>query len=489
MKLDRIMIAAPKSGSGKTMVTCALLELLKEKGKRAVSYKCGPDYIDPMFHETVLNIPSANLDTFFTGEKETKALFLRDRTEEDFAVLEGVMGLYDGVGGVEEEGSSYHLAKLTKTPVILVVDAKGMGRSLIPLVAGFLAYDTERLIKGVILNKMSKAYYEKIKSLMEKELKISVFGFFEEQKGISVESRHLGLRLPCELLDLKKQIRLAAESLEKTVSLEQLIRTAEAAEPLEANECGKKIGGMETAEADRAGRVGGIIPVGEPERNSEAQAIRHMAGPVISREPLVAVARDEVFCFYYKENLRLLQACGVKLEYFSPLHDKTLPRGCKGILLGGGYPEEAAEELSGNREMLAAVRKAINSGIPSVAECGGFLYLHSGLTDRNGRHYRMAGVIDAECYDTGRPVRFGYVEIEGKNGYFLPEGKRIRGHEFHYYDSGNNGSDCLAIKPGSGKTYPCIVEGKYYWWGFPHLYYPSNPSFAMAFAEKVKKSL
>ena len=167
MKLNRIMIAAPKSGSGKTTITCALLQALKNNGMQVISYKCGPDYIDPMFHENVLNVPAKNLDTFFSNEECTKELFLNNRTEKDFAVLEGVMGLFDGLGGIKEEGSSYHLAKVTKTPIILVVDAKGMGRSIIALLAGFLSYDKEQLIQGVILNRMSRGYFEIVKPAID----------------------------------------------------------------------------------------------------------------------------------------------------------------------------------------------------------------------------------------------------------------------------------------------------------------------------------
>ena len=191
MKLKRIMLAAPKSGSGKTTITCALLELLKEKGEQVVSYKCGPDYIDPMFHEEVLHIPSKNLDTFFTDKEQTKALFIKDRSEQEFAVIEGVMGLFDGLSGIYEEGSSYHLAKITKTPIILVVDAKGMGRSLLPLIAGFLSYDTGKLIKGVFLNRISKGFYQMIGPLIEKELGIDVVGYLSDQKEMILKSRHL----------------------------------------------------------------------------------------------------------------------------------------------------------------------------------------------------------------------------------------------------------------------------------------------------------
>lgn len=178
MRLDRVMIAAPKSGSGKTTITCGLLQALINMGLNAVSYKCGPDYIDPMFHRKVLGVPSKNLDTFFTGEEETKALLVQNRKEGDFAVLEGVMGLYDGLGGVREEGSSYHLARVTGTPIILTVDAKGMGRSVIPMIAGFLAYDTKHLIKGVILNRMSAASYETLRPLIEKNCLFPFWAIF-----------------------------------------------------------------------------------------------------------------------------------------------------------------------------------------------------------------------------------------------------------------------------------------------------------------------
>lgn len=178
-KIRRIMIAAPKSGSGKTTITCGLLQIFKENGEDISSCKCGPDYIDPMFHRQVLGVPSRNLDTFFTGEEGTRKLFLKDRREDELVVMEGVMGLYDGLGGIREEGSSYHLAKVTQTPILLVVDAKGMGRSVIPLIAGFLAYDKAHLIRGVIFNRMSASYYEILKPLAEDELGIAVLGYFE----------------------------------------------------------------------------------------------------------------------------------------------------------------------------------------------------------------------------------------------------------------------------------------------------------------------
>jgi cobyrinic acid a,c-diamide synthase len=455
MKLKRIMIAAPKSGSGKTTITCALLKVLKNRGKQVVSYKCGPDYIDPMFHEKVIGVPSKNLDTFFTGEDVTRELFLKNRTEKDFVVMEGVMGLFDGLGGFREEGSSYHLAKVTETPIVLVIDAKGMGRSVIPMIAGFLAYDKEKLIQGIIFNKMSKAYYEIIKPLIEEELKVKVLGYFTDQKDIHIESRHLGLVMPNELADIQKQLQAVSGVLEKTVDVEAIEHIAEQAK--------------------------------------EAW-IRHMPIDRVncfdnkgSSRPVIAVAKDEAFCFYYEDNLLMLQERGAKITYFSPLHDVNLPDGCNALLIGGGYPELYVNELSNNVSMRKAIKQAFENGMPIVAECGGFMYLHNAIIDKDGISHAMVGVVAATCSYQGKLVRFGYIEIREKQSYFLPEGELIKGHEFHYFDSSNNGENGVAIKPTTGREYPCVIEGEYYWMGFPHLYYPSNPFFAECFVKKAEE--
>lgn len=469
MKLRRIMIAAPKSGSGKTTITCALLQTLKSMGQQVVSYKCGPDYIDPMFHQQVIGVPAKNLDTFFTGEEETRRLFLNGRTPEDMAVLEGVMGLFDGLGGIREEGSSYHLAKVTRTPIILVLDAKGMGRSVLPAIAGFLSYDPEHLIRGVILNRMSKGYYEIVKPLIEDELGICVLGYFPENKNLTIGSRHLGLQMPGEISGIVKRLQEAADTLQMTVSVEKVLEIAgEAEELVEADGPAERVADTEADSVEDGGKVRQ-----DPER-----------------APILAVARDEAFCFYYEDNLRLLREFGADIQYFSPIHDTSLPQGCSGILLGGGYPELYAEALSQNTAMHQAIGQAFSDGMPVVAECGGFMYLHSELRDRSGRSYPMAGVLPGTCHDTGKLVRFGYIELEARGEQpqeeqsqpelqpFLPAGQRIRCHEFHYFDSTDNGNGCTAVKPTTGRSYPCIVTGKNYWLGFPHLYYPSNPIFA-----------
>ena len=454
MKLNRIMIAAPGSGSGKTTITCALLKALKNRGEQVVSYKCGPDYIDPMFHKQVIGIPSKNLDTFFTDEDATRELFLKNRTEKDFVVMEGVMGLFDGLGGIREEGSSYHLAKVTETPIVLVINAKGMGRTLIPMIAGFLKYDKEKLIKGVILNKMSKSYYEIIKPLIEEELRIRVLGYFPDEKDINLESRHLGLVMPNESEDIQKRLQVMSKRFEKTVDVEEIEHIAEQAKELLLAQKPLNINGCSDKECSR---------------------------------PVIAVAKDEAFCFYYEDNLLMLQENGAKITYFSPLHDTKLPDCCDALLIGGGYPELYAGELSRNVNMRNAIKQAIDTGMPIVAECGGFMYLHESITDKDGIRHPMVGVIPATCSYKGKLVRFGYVEIQENKSCFLPEGQLIKGHEFHYFDSTDNGDCCTAQKPTTGREYSCVMEGDNYWMGFPHLYYPSNPFFAESFVKKAEK--
>lgn len=481
MKINRFMIAAPKSGSGKTMITCALLQLLKDSGKNVLSYKCGPDYIDPMFHKKVLGVPSKNLDTFFTDEKTTVQLFLDERADGDFAVLEGVMGLYDGLGGIYEQGSSYHLAKVTQTPIILVVDAKGMGKSVLALIAGFLQYDTHHLIKGVLLNRMSKGYYDIIKPLIEKELFVKVVGYFPEQKDIGLSSRHLGLVMPDELSDIKKQLNETADRLKKTIDVDLFIDIAEAADEI-----------SDSGSADKDKR--------QTLKNAELMRPQDQNNTVN-----IAVAMDEAFCFYYEDNLRMLEKCGAKLQYFSPLHDASLPEDCDAMLLGGGYPELYAKELSKNVSMLNAIKKAFRAGMPTVAECGGFMYLHKYIHDicddndeqnkpdvqnkadiqNDMNKSKLVGALDGGCHFKGKLVRFGYIELAEKHSNFLPPNEKIKAHEFHYYDSTDNGADCIATKPATGRNYDCVISRDNYWLGFPHLYYPSNPHFAESLVRKA----
>ncbi len=446
---NRIMIAAPKSGSGKTILTCGLLELLKEEGKEPASFKCGPDYIDPMFHRTVIGVPGKNLDPFFAGEGELCGTVAR--SEGRTAVLEGVMGIYDGIGGTGKTGSCYEVARMTKTPILLVMDVRGMGATMISVLKGILADDAAGLIKGIVLNRMTAGFFGTMRQPLEEALEEAGFsarllGYIPQQKELRLESRHLGLKMPGEIEDLKEQVARFAAQIRETVDTGALYGIMEQADPLEAE------GPGENAPAD---------------------------GPVL------AVARDEAFCFYYEQNLELLKRKGVRIREFSPLHDAKLPDGACGLLLGGGYPELYAKELSGNEAMRTAVREAIEGGMPSLAECGGFMYLFEEMETPEGEAYPMAGLLKGRCVNTGRLNRFGYVTVTPRTDGLL-DGP-VKGHEFHYYDTPDNGKSCTAEKPSGNRSWPCMHMTEDHLWGYPHLYYPSNEKVVDRFCGKMKE--
>ncbi|MBR6476805.1 MAG: cobyrinate a,c-diamide synthase [Lachnospiraceae bacterium] len=455
MKHPRIMLAAPKSGSGKTTITCALLRALVRRGKKTCAFKCGPDYIDPMFHQRVIGIPSRNLDLFFTGEEETRALFLAGN-DSDISVIEGVMGLYDGLAGTCLEASSYHLACALKAPILLVINARGMGRSLLAEIAGFMSMDTEGLIRGVILNQVTASFYQSIAPLIREELKIEVLGYFPVKKELELQSRYLGLKLPQEVGELRDKVDAAADVLEQSADLERILEIANGADE------------KEILTAKR-------FPWLEEKGTNDGLPMERVR---------IGVAMDEAFCFYYEDNLRLLRNAGAELCHFSPLRDKCLPDGICGILLGGGYPELKAKELFENKQMRDALRDAIEKGMPSLAECGGFMYLHDAI-EADGTRYPMAGVIHGTCRDAGKLVRFGYASfhVPGDPG---NEEFTIQGHEFHYYDSDACGDDCLAVKPVTGKSWRFGYYGEDRLWGFGHMYYPSEPRLAEWFVMKCR---
>lgn len=452
MKIPRILISAPSSGSGKTVISCAIMQALTMKGYRVAACKCGPDYIDPMFHREVLGVDSENLDLFFTEEEDLPEVFARHAGNKDIAVVEGVMGFYDGMALDSFRASSYDVARTLQAPVILVLSGRGMALSAAAVIEGIARFRKDSNIRGLLLNRITAGIYPRMKDMLEKELakrglSIPVLGYVPEDEAFSLESRHLGLVTPAELKGLKEEMARAGELFLETVDLEKLCAVA--------------------AQAPE-------IPV--PGKSPEAPEIP---------APLVAVARDEAFCFYYKENLRLLEELGCELRYFSPLHDRELPANAQGLILGGGYPELYARVLSENISMRRSIKEAVQSGIPCLAECGGFLYLQEELKDREGRAWRMAGVIKGSAASKGRLARFGYVKIEGKkDGLYLKKGENIRGHEFHYWDSTDNGADCVAVKPDGKRFWECIhMEGKLFA-GFPHLYLPSNRKLTERFVEQ-----
>lgn len=449
----RLMLAAPKSGSGKTMMTCGLLHALLLRKMTCCSFKCGPDYIDPMFHKYVLGVEGGNLDTFFLNKDQVREQFIHQARGKEISVIEGVMGYYDGVGGDTTQASSYEVACTLHVPVVLIIDCKGAGLSLAAVVKGFLEYKADSHIKGVILNRISAVMAKRLRAAIE-ELGVKVYGYLPECEEGIFSSRHLGLVLPGELKGLKDQLNQLAARLENTIDMSGLIRLAQDAKPLPS----------------LSGRL----------KNQVFQG----------KETLIGMALDEAFCFYYQENIKLLNQMGARIIPFSPIHDKKLPPGICGLYLGGGYPEIYCRELSENKTMAEAIRQASERGLPILAECGGFMYLHDQLETRDQRTYPMAGIIKGKVFPTDRLLRFGYIEVFPKADHLLlKRGESIRGHEFHYWDSTNNGACMEAKKPGGGKSWDCIHGTENLLAGFPHFYYPSNPELPRRFTEACRKFL
>ena len=442
----RILLAAPKSGSGKTTVTAALLSALKNRGLSVQAFKAGPDFIDPMYQEQITGRPSVNLDTYLAGSEMAASLFAWHCGEQrtDLAVVEGVMGLFDGAGGVEETGSSYDLARTLGCPILLVIDARGMGRSLLALLSGFLAMDHAHLIRGVLLNRVPGSFAKILAQLVETNLHLPVVGCFPEEENLRLESRHLGLVLPGES-GFKESLFRAAALLEANADLGKILAIAQQAGVIEGTD--------------------------SPFPETGGAPFR------------VAAARDEAFCFTYQDNLNLLRAMGAEIVPFSPLHDWMLPEDVQGLYLPGGYPELHAGELSENRRMREDVREKLEGGLPCIAECGGFLYLLEFMEDMEGNCFPMAGYLPGQAKYMGHLVRFGYLELREKTPRFLRAGEGIRGHEFHYYDATDCGRDCTAEKPVSHRRFDCVHETGNQFLGFPHLYWTSCPSFAAHFSD------
>ena len=445
MHSPRLLFAAPSSGSGKTTLVCGLLRALKNRGLALRSFKCGPDYIDPLFHETVIGVPSGTLDLFFSDEEQLKRAFARHAAGAEMCLIEGVMGYYDGLAAATDDASTYAVARALQAPVVLVVDSRGQSLSALATLSGFLRFRPDSGIRGVIFNRMSEGVYAALKPEAEK-LGVRPLGFVPKAPELMIESRHLGLVTPGEIQDLGQKLNALAALLERTVDMDGLMALAREAPDLSA---------------PPAPAGPGFAPV------------------------KIAVARDEAFCFLYRDNLDLLRDMGAELKFFSPLHDAALPEGARGLILPGGYPELYARALSENEAMRRSVAGAIQKGLPCLAECGGFLYLHRELEDMDGAFYPMAGVLDARAYRTKKLSRFGYVTLTARaDTAFLPAGESVRGHEFHYFESESGGDALHAQKPAGSRSWDCGHSRGNLLMGFPHLYYPSNPKLIERFLRR-----
>ena len=431
----QFLLAAPRSGSGKTTMTCALLMALKRRGCAPCAFKSGPDYIDPMFHRAVLGVESRNLDLFFSAPETVRTLYARGAVGHGAAVCEGAMGFYDGLGGVSDRASAWHLADTLDLPVLLVVEPKGQSLTLAAELNGLKNFRTPSHIAGILLNNCTARMHALLAPMLEKETGLPVLGFLPKLPEAVIGSRHLGLYTAAEVENLQQKLALLADAAEEHIDWPRLLALCEKEPP--------------------------ALPV-QPE-----------TPPARVR---IAVAQDEAFCFTYAETLEAFRDAGAEVVFFSPLRDTALPENIGGLYLPGGYPELHARELSENTSLLREIKRKIESGLPTAAECGGFLYLGQSLTDAEGQSWPMAGVLPGEAKDTGRLVRFGYATLSADSDSMLfRAGESFPIHEFHHWDSTANGTALAAKKPVGGAAWRCGFVNEHFYAGFPHLYWAGTP--------------
>ena len=427
----QFLIAAPRSGSGKTTVTCAVLTALQRRGTDPCAFKCGPDYIDPMFHRSALGVESHNLDLYLSAPDTVRTLYARYAAGHGAAVCEGAMGFYDGQG-LTTRASAWELADTLALPVLLVVQPKGASITLAAELRGLLQFRTPNHIVGILLNDCSEALYKTLRPMLEAETGLPVVGYLPHLPGCVIESRHLGLKTAGEISDLQQKLGKLADAL--VLDWAQLAVLTDRPAPA-------------------------ALPLPTP----CAPAVR------------IAVARDEAFCFAYAETLDALRDAGAELAFFSPLRDAALPGQIGALYLPGGYPELYAAQLAGNAPMRSAVQKAVAGGLPTVAECGGFLYLGRSLEGADGIVYPMAGVLPGQGFRVGRLVRFGYAKLTARTDSMLfAAGESLPVHEFHHWDTTANGEAFAAAK-ADGRQWACGFANEHLYAGFPHLYWAGTP--------------
>jgi cobyrinic acid a,c-diamide synthase len=459
-----VVIAAASSGSGKTVVSLGVMEALRRRGFKVQPFKAGPDYIDPGLHSALLGRPSYNLDTWMMGVPAVKKTFYGRSASADFSVIEGVMGLFDGMGGHGEVGSTAHLAKVLGAPVIFVVNAEKTARSASAVVAGFAGFDPRVDIRWVVFNRVGSARHSEIlRDSIPKRSGVRVLGCIPADAGLELPHRHLGLKAAG---DIRKAewgafIKRAGALVEEFMDMDGLIHDVQDVH-------GKRAGG----------------------------ARGNMRGPVLRARPhssgvRIAVARDEAFSFYYEENLDILRRYGADIAYFSPIRDKTLPKGSTGIYIGGGYPELHAAALAANAGLREEIKRLSAGGIPVFAECGGLMYLGKAVRDLSGRSFPMAGVFPWTSTMGAARKALGYREVDVSTGCpMLRRGGRMRGHEFRYSeirtppqgvervfrvaDSAGLGSDEGYVRDNTLATYV-------------HLHFASNAGFARGFVDRCRE--
>lgn len=449
----RVVIAGTHSGAGKTSVVTAILAAMRARGVPVYPFKTGPDYIDPAFHAHVTGTVSRNLDSWLLDATMLRGLFTRNSGEEGIAVIEGVMGLFDGKGA-GHEGSTAHVAEVLDAPVVLVVNAQGLSRSAAAMVAGYASFHPGTRVCGVIANRAkSPRQYALIRESVEADCGIPCLGYLPENPAFVLRSRHLGLVPASEVAALDAVVSALEEAADATIDIDVLVAIARSASPAQRG----------TLPAMATG-PGGPLPV------------------------RIGVARDAAFSFYYQDNFDCLTTMGAELVFFSPMHDAALPEALHGLYLGGGFPEVFAAALAANSAMRLSVRAALAGDMPAYAECGGMAYLCASLTDGGGTSYPMAGFFQSRVEMTGKLQPFGYAEVEFARDTILgPAGTRVRTHEFHYsrlVPENGETADALTIRKDDAPSRNGGLAKGNVLAAYPHMHFYTAPALARSFLER-----
>lgn len=445
--MKKLMIAGTGSGVGKTTVTLGVMAALKRRGLTVQGFKCGPDYIDPTYHTAVTGRLSRNLDGWMVGQDTVKDIFVHASSDADISIIEGVMGFYDGRDPLSNEGSSAEISLLLDCPVLLVINCRSMARSAAAIVKGYQLLEPRVNIAAVFANHVgSKGHYQLVKQAIEKECGIPVIGYMTREEAVSIPERHLGLVPSIERGELDSLFATLADCVELGLNMDQLLSLSE-------------------SPSVKIGQDGGTHLYGPKPQEGEGL--------------IIAVAKDAAFHFYYPENLELLEAYGAACVYFSPLQNEPVPPEASGLLLGGGYPEEFASILANNAVTKESIRKKILAGMPTIAECGGYMYLAQEIVNTQGKAYPMIGLLPAKVTMQQRLAALGYREISGWGKHeLLPEGETAKGHEFHYstlhVEEGVEWVPNVKVKGRGGKSSLEGVRLASLFGGYTHMHFASN---------------
>lgn len=453
MAEKRLVIAGTGSGAGKTTVTIGLMAALQRRGLVVQGFKCGPDYIDPTYHTAVTGRVSRNLDSWMLSPDAVREIYARGSAGADLAIIEGVMGMYDGKEATSDKGSTAEISILTRSPVLLVVNCHSMARSVAAVVKGFQLLNPQVRIAAVLANKVgSEGHFQLVKAAVEQECGIPVIGYLKREALIEIPERHLGLVPSVERGELQPLFDRLADLVAQTVDLDRLLEISRV-EPLEA------------------------APVLFPRF------------PSADRDVKIAVAKDAAFHFYYPENLELLEAYGARCIPFSPLAGEPVPPEADGLYIGGGFPEEFAAELAQQQNVLDSIRQAVRAGLPTLAECGGFMYLTESITTTDGRTYPMAGIIPGRVTMQKRLAALGYREVSGhSHNFLLGADEQAKGHEFHYSTFTPDGDLPYAYETKGlrGIKQEGFAQGNLVA-GYTHLHFGSRPELAKRWIERCRE--